>query len=241
LNYVPEYRARRVYEHLKPLTEATVDDMRAIHADRISIPGRVFAGIITDLEPRSEAFFEAVRIFEGWDGSMERDAVAPTIYSAFRIKLLRKIVGRLADPLAEEMFTSTGRGAPRHLNELASRLVTMARKSDTSLLAAGTDWKKAESRFPVILERTPYNKAAPRQVQKAKYFARRGYVCAIQEVRGRFESEGEWYPFAGVAEDGYDTVQWLGAQPWSSGFIFMHSEWRSPARKPVRTNRSATP
>ena len=53
------------------------------------------------------------------------------------------------------------------------------------------DGKKAEGRFPVILERTPYNKAAPRQVQKAKYFARRGYVCAIQDVRGRFVSEGE--------------------------------------------------
>jgi len=145
LNYVPEYRARRVYERLKPLAKATAEDMRAIHADRVSIPGRVFAGIIRGLEPRDEAFAAAKQILEEWDGSMERDAIAPTIYSAFRVKLLRKIVDRLAGPLADEMFTSTGRGAPRHLNELASLLVTMARDDDTSLLAPGSDWKSVSA------------------------------------------------------------------------------------------------
>ena len=61
---------------------------------------------------------------------------------------------------------------------------------------------KAEGSFPVILERTPYNKEAPGQVTKGKYFARRGYVCAIQDVRGRFESEGEFYAFAKEAPTG---------------------------------------
>jgi putative CocE/NonD family hydrolase len=78
---------------------------------------------------------------------------------------------------------------------------------------------RAEGTFPVILERTPYNKSAPRQVTKAKYFARRGYVCAIQDVRGRFESDGEWYAFAKEAHDGYTTVEWLGTQPWSTGKV----------------------
>jgi putative CocE/NonD family hydrolase len=67
--------------------------------------------------------------------------------------------------------------------------------------------------FPVILERTPYNKASATNVRNGLYFARRGYICAIQDVRGRFESEGEWYPFAKEAPDGYDTVEWLAAQP----------------------------
>ena len=52
-----------------------------------------------------------------------------------------------------------------------------------------------------------------------QYFARRGYVCAVQDVRGRFASEGEWYAFAKEAPDGYDTVQWLGGQPWSDGQV----------------------
>ena len=81
------------------------------------------------------------------------------------------------------------------------------------------DGGRAEGAFPVILERTPYNKAAPAQVTKGKYFARRGYVCVIQDVRGRFASEGEWYAFAKEADDGYATVEWLGTQPWSTGKV----------------------
>lgn len=77
----------------------------------------------------------------------------------------------------------------------------------------------AAGKFPVILERTPYDKAAAGNVTNGAYYARRGYVCAIQDVRGRFASEGEWYPFAKEAPDGYDTVEWLAAQEWSDGKI----------------------
>ncbi len=82
-----------------------------------------------------------------------------------------------------------------------------------------TGGARAEGQYPVILERTPYNKAAPRQATKGKYFARRGYVCVFQDVRGRFQSGGEWYAFAKEAHDGYTTVEWLGEQPWSTGKI----------------------
>ena len=77
----------------------------------------------------------------------------------------------------------------------------------------------ADGQFPVILERTPYDKTSPRNVTNGKYFARRGYVTVYQDVRGRFASEGEWYAFAKEAPDGFDTVQWLGAQPWSDGQV----------------------
>ena len=77
----------------------------------------------------------------------------------------------------------------------------------------------AEGPFHVILERTPYDKASPGTAARAKYFARRGYVCALQDVRGRFSSEGEFYPFAREAPDGYDTVKWLGSRDWSSGKV----------------------
>ncbi|RKU06615.1 hypothetical protein C6502_20320 [Candidatus Poribacteria bacterium] len=77
----------------------------------------------------------------------------------------------------------------------------------------------ASGKFPVILERTPYDKAGSGNVTNGTYYARRGYVCAIQDVRGRFVSEGEWYPFAKEAPDGYDTVEWLAAQEWSDGQV----------------------
>ena len=92
-------------------------------------------------------------------------------------------------------------------------------KLTTDIYYPATGGSKADGQFPVILERTPYNKATPGQVTKGKYFARRGYVCAIQDVRGRFESEGEFYAFAKEAPDGYDTVEWLGTQPWSTGKV----------------------
>ena len=89
----------------------------------------------------------------------------------------------------------------------------------TDLYFPASGGRRGDGAFPVILERTPYDKASPGNVTKGKYFARRGYVCAIQDVRGRFQSEGEWYAFALEAEDGYDTVEWLGGQPWSDGRV----------------------
>ena len=74
-------------------------------------------------------------------------------------------------------------------------------------------------KFPVILERTPYDKVGAGNVTNGNYFARRGYICVVQDVRGRFASEGEWYPFALEAPDGFDTVEWLAAQEWSDGGV----------------------
>ena len=89
----------------------------------------------------------------------------------------------------------------------------------TDIYFPALDGQLASGKFPVILERTPYDKAGSGNVTNGTYYARRGYVCAIQDVRGRFVSEGEWYPFAKEAPDGYDTVEWLAAQEWSDGQI----------------------
>jgi putative CocE/NonD family hydrolase len=77
-------------------------------------------------------------------------------------------------------------------------------------------------RAPVILIRTPYKKEM--EELHARYFARRGYVVAVQDVRGRFASEGRWEPFVHEAKDGYDTIEWLARQPWSSGKVGMIGE-----------------
>ncbi len=74
-----------------------------------------------------------------------------------------------------------------------------------------------EGKFPVILERTPYGTATI--VRWASYFVPRGYIAISQNVRGRFGSEGRWVPMRGDPQDGYDAVQWIGAQPWSNGAI----------------------
>jgi hypothetical protein len=67
--------------------------------------------------------------------------------------------------------------------------------------------------------RTPYNKKAERTVEPARWFAGQGYIVAIQDVRGKFESQGEYTVSAHDTEDGYDTIDWLASQPWSTGKV----------------------
>ena len=81
------------------------------------------------------------------------------------------------------------------------------------------DGKAADGSFPTLLERTPYLKDSTRYSRRGHWYARRGYAVVINDVRGRGESEGEWYPFAKEAPDGYDAVEWIAEQSWCSGKI----------------------
>jgi uncharacterized protein len=72
----------------------------------------------------------------------------------------------------------------------------------------------AEGRFPAILVRTPYNRATAQSVPQARWFAERGYVVLEQDVRGRWDSDGHFYAFKNEVNDGFDTDEWIGRQPW---------------------------
>lgn len=81
---------------------------------------------------------------------------------------------------------------------------------------------KVDEKFPVILIRTPYKKE--RGELNARFYARRGYVVAVQDCRGRFDSPGVWEPFVNEPKDGYDTIEWLAGQSWSNGKVGMIGE-----------------
>ena len=69
----------------------------------------------------------------------------------------------------------------------------------------------AEGTFPVLLTRLPYNKDLPfysHRYLDTNRLVQNGYTVIIQDVRGRYNSEGDFYPFIHEAEDGYDTVEW---------------------------------
>ena len=70
-------------------------------------------------------------------------------------------------------------------------------------------------RFPTLLSRTPYGKNGSEPA--ARFLAKHGYIVLIQDVRGRFESEGTFYIYVNEGQDGYDAVEWAAAQPWSNG------------------------
>jgi uncharacterized protein len=80
---------------------------------------------------------------------------------------------------------------------------------------------KSPEKFPVILMRTPYDKSVGWAVSSAFTIVPRGYVLVIQDVRGRYTSEGEWYPFRHEQNDGYDAVEWAAALPYSDGKVGM--------------------
>jgi putative CocE/NonD family hydrolase len=77
----------------------------------------------------------------------------------------------------------------------------------------------ADGKFPVLLQRTPYDKNGG--VDLGLKGAARGFVVIFQDVRGRYTSEGEWYTFKNEPNDGYDTIEWAAALPYSDGKVGM--------------------
>jgi predicted acyl esterase len=82
----------------------------------------------------------------------------------------------------------------------------------------------AGKRLPVILIRTQYDKQPYFDSDEpfdgvAKLFAGQGFLVAVQDIRGRFASEGQYRLGLDDAKDGYDAVDWRAKQPWSNGRI----------------------
>jgi len=99
---------------------------------------------------------------------------------------------------------------------------------DGTILRANITRPAGAGTFPALVERTPYNKEGGSEVAvgSPEFFAQRGFAVVIQDVRGRFASDGDFYPFrddgAGVLRDGYDTVEWIADQPWCDGNVGMY-------------------
>src|SRR6202453_5276236 len=102
-----------------------------------------------------------------------------------------------------------------------SKDVTVAMRDGVKLAAdiyrPTQNGQLVDGKFPVILMRTPYNKE--NSAQSANSFVPHGYVVVLQDVRGRYKSEGHWRPHYDDPNDGFDTAQWIGAQPWCDGGI----------------------
>ncbi len=93
---------------------------------------------------------------------------------------------------------------------------------DGTILRADLYRPDSQEKLPVLLNRTPYNKAMPMvfaMTLDAMRAAEAGYNVMVQDCRGRFASDGVFDCFTIEARDGYDTIEWAARQPWSNGKV----------------------
>ncbi len=148
LDYAPSFRTRRVVARIEALEKATADDMAAIHADRVCIPARELIGLLGRLrvsaaaEPHrdDERWRAALTRLAAWDGVMDKDQVAPAIYTALRERLTRDLMTPILGPLAPEAFATVQGGGVAHMVRIKAQLAEMISKDNRSLLPAGAEW-----------------------------------------------------------------------------------------------------
>lgn len=138
-------------------------------------------------------------------------------------------------------LTTLATGVSPAENHLRVRHEVLVPMDDGVELATDVYLPRTDGPFPTVLVRTPYSKRNGVQFTPAlaRTFARHGYAVVVQDVRGRFASEGEWDPFAHEQADGLATLAWLRAQPWSNGDVgtfglsyYGFTQWALAAAKP---------
>ena len=96
---------------------------------------------------------------------------------------------------------------------------------DGILLSADVYRPAGGGAHPVLLQRSPYDKSAiATMVGLILRATAAGYAVVCQDVRGRYESGGEFDPFVNERDDGYDTLAWLTEQPWCDGQVGMFNQ-----------------
>ncbi len=92
----------------------------------------------------------------------------------------------------------------------------------TDIYRPAVDGVAVSQRLPLVLQRTPYGKSTDRFVPQALHFAAAGYVVAVQDMRGRYESGGGFIKYDPLdAPDGYDAIEYLADLPYVDGHVAM--------------------
>ncbi len=140
----------------------------------------------------------------------------------FRLSLPLLVAVVFGVPVSpDRSFPQAARGSEPRYEVIVSKNVMVSMRDGvrlaTDIYRPALNGIPVPGKFPVILERTPYNKGGI--AGWASYFVPRGYVAVGQDVRGRYASEGNWRPHRDDVRDGYDTAKWIGEQPWCNGNI----------------------
>src|SRR5262245_4940776 len=122
---------------------------------------------------------------------------------------IRRVEGMPSGPVSQ----------PRYRTRKRMDVLTPMR--DGVKLAMDLVQPEAPGPFPVVLIRTPYDKVPVTDRPDVQDLARRGYLVAVQDCRGRYNSDGAFDPYRQEHADGFDTVEWISAQDWCDGNIGM--------------------
>jgi uncharacterized protein len=147
-----------------------------------------------------------------------------TVFSLVAVCLVvrTRAVAQVAPASTSEATTSQASAPPASISiDMIVQYDVPMKTRDGVTLYANIYRPRASGKFPVILMRTPYDKSVDWAVAPTGKIVSRGYVAIIQDVRGRYTSEGEWYPFRHEQGDGYDAVEWAAALPYSDGKVGM--------------------
>src|SRR5579872_7140649 len=136
---------------------------------------------------------------------------------SFRFRWFSSMKDRVSRSFEEVAMNANQSSEPVY-KVVAERHLPM-RTRDGITLYADVYRPDAPGKFPVLVCRTPYDKSQELALTEKDYFPPRGYIVVVQDTRGRFSSEGEFYPFIHEADDGYDTIEWAAALPWSNGVV----------------------
>lgn len=135
---------------------------------------------------------------------------------------LRPRVALAAALLSFLVALTVAQALPHQANTIAPRILSSVSvpMRDGVVLRADVLLPADSGRFPTLVYRTPYGKqfalTGYSTFQKA---VARGYAVVVQDVRGRYASDGEFNAYRNEGRDGYDTIEWAARQPWSDGNV----------------------
>jgi putative CocE/NonD family hydrolase len=164
----------------------------------------------------------------------------PSAESALRRGALSSAIGLAALCAGQPARALAPNQEPNGPCTVQRQLDVPATMRDGTVLLSDVYRPRQDGSYPVILMRLPYNKASAQTYVYGSpaFYASQCYIV-VQDVRGSYASQGEFYPFRHEMEDGYDTVEWAAALPGSSGKVGMYgfsyvgaTQWLAATQKP---------
>ncbi len=139
IHFAPGFRARRIQSRILESEATTTEDMASILADRISIPARNIVSRLKGVDGGDSICAQALSFLENWDYRMNRDEVAPTIYSEVRAQLVERLARSIFGGDADVLLSDTA-GADPHLKMVAVEIDRALVEDDDALLVEGINW-----------------------------------------------------------------------------------------------------